>query len=205
MTSELSFLDRVSIARPCSATLEEMAPVDGDRVKYCDHCHLNVHNLSAMTRSQAETFLRDNTGKLCIAYLAAQDGGVVTRSGTAAPYVHAVRRERVSRQARMMTLAALLTCVLMGPSAHAATKGQKSAAAKSPVAKSPATKPDKKSLMTVGHRAYRVGRVVMPRNGAKAVQQPPKSDEAPQKKTTSARPDDAARYDTKGWTVGVKY
>ncbi|MBL0869825.1 MAG: hypothetical protein IBJ18_04535 [Phycisphaerales bacterium] len=54
----LPLLDRVQIAAPCPARWEDMA--GDDKVRHCELCKLNVHNLSAMTRDEAETLLRSN-------------------------------------------------------------------------------------------------------------------------------------------------
>src|SRR3954463_16718116 len=98
MTTEISFLDRVKIAKPCPAAWEEMQPVDGDRVRYCDQCRLQVHNLSAMTGVEAETLLRETAGRLCVAYFARPDGTVVTQPEAGLPHVASVRRQMASRR-----------------------------------------------------------------------------------------------------------
>lgn len=176
MRTEISFLDRVEIGRPCPASLDAMAQVDGNRVRYCDRCRLNVHNLSAMTHTEAETLLRENPGKLCIAYFAREDGAVVTRGEPSAPYIQSVRRQLMSRRARLlMTFTVLLGCTLIRVPAVADSKRQAGH-----TAKSPATAPANLPLMTMGHRAYRAGRRVGTTHTVKPVHKPAtKSEERP--------------------------
>src|SRR3954468_18948732 len=70
-------LDRIEIASPCSASWEEM---EGDqRVRFCEHCKLNVYNLSEMPRSEAEAFMHERTGRTCVRLYRRADGTVLTR------------------------------------------------------------------------------------------------------------------------------
>ena len=49
-----------------------------DRVRFCKHCSLNVYNLSAMTRAQAEAHVNNHEGRLCASFYRRQDGTIVT-------------------------------------------------------------------------------------------------------------------------------
>jgi len=70
-------LDVIEIANPCPADWEAM---HGDsRVRFCDHCQLNVYNLSAMTRPQAERLLKEKEGHLCVRLYKRLDGTVITQ------------------------------------------------------------------------------------------------------------------------------
>ncbi len=53
----LSILDRVRIASPCSMKWEDME--GDDRTRFCRECSLHVHNISAMSRAEAERFLHE--------------------------------------------------------------------------------------------------------------------------------------------------
>jgi hypothetical protein len=53
----LSVLDRVRIASPCPARWEDMTPTGDGAVRHCGQCNLKVHNLSAMSRGEAEALL----------------------------------------------------------------------------------------------------------------------------------------------------
>ena len=46
------FLKNITIPSPCSADWNSMK--GNDQVRFCEHCDLSVHNLSQMTRHQAE-------------------------------------------------------------------------------------------------------------------------------------------------------
>ncbi|HEX6813876.1 MAG TPA: hypothetical protein VF384_19800 [Planctomycetota bacterium] len=71
-------LDEIAIASPCSADWNQMK--GDERRRFCASCKLHVHNLSAMTASQAEELLRDaGKGRLCVRYYRRADGTVLTR------------------------------------------------------------------------------------------------------------------------------
>ena len=76
MKREKSPLDRVEVASPCSAAWEEM--IGDERVRFCDLCALNVYNLSAMGRKEAEELVRAHEGRLCIRYYKRRDGTLLT-------------------------------------------------------------------------------------------------------------------------------
>jgi hypothetical protein len=76
MKREKSPLDCVEVAAPCSASWEEMA--GDERVRFCDHCALNVYNLSAMSRKEAEETVRAHEGRLCIRFYKRRDGRLLT-------------------------------------------------------------------------------------------------------------------------------
>jgi hypothetical protein len=78
MQSDIRLLDQIRIEEPCTAAWEEMTPVDGDRVRYCFHCQLNVHNLSEMSREEAEALLSSTEGRLCVQYAQRADGKILT-------------------------------------------------------------------------------------------------------------------------------
>ena len=42
--------------------------------RFCGECGLHVHNLSAMTRDEAEAFLANRTGRVCVAFRPKDDG-----------------------------------------------------------------------------------------------------------------------------------
>lgn len=71
-------LDSLRIASPCTADWSKM--VGNDRTRFCADCRLNVHNLSAMTRDQAEELLRAaGQGRLCVRFHRRADGTVLTQ------------------------------------------------------------------------------------------------------------------------------
>jgi hypothetical protein len=70
-------LDRLTVASPCTASWDDMR--GGDRVRFCDHCQLNVYNLSALTRSAAEKLVIDREGRLCVRFYRRPDDTVLTQ------------------------------------------------------------------------------------------------------------------------------
>ena len=99
MKRERSPLDRVEVAAPCSASWEEMA--GNERVRFCDHCALNVYNLSAMSRKEAEEMVRAHEGRLCIRFYKRHDGvwGTAFDQNTGAFHQHASYGLAISHQA----------------------------------------------------------------------------------------------------------
>ena len=77
MSKFTSPLDNVKVASPCAANWDEMY---GDaRRRYCGECKLNVYNLSAMSRQEAETLVTETEGRLCIRFYQRKDGTVITQ------------------------------------------------------------------------------------------------------------------------------
>ena len=60
------FLNNVTIPSPCTADWNSM--IGNDQVRFCEHCNLDVHNLSLMTRNQAERLVARANGRLCVRY-----------------------------------------------------------------------------------------------------------------------------------------
>src|SRR4051812_11090913 len=66
------------IETPCPKRWETMR---GDaKRRFCDHCQLHVHNLSAMSAAERERFVDASRGQACIAYELRGDGSMVTLS-----------------------------------------------------------------------------------------------------------------------------
>src|SRR4051812_14611274 len=70
-------LAKVRIAAPCKAEWEKM--IGNHRVKFCGQCNLNVYNLSEMTRTQAESLIAANEGRLCVRFYSRRDGSIITQ------------------------------------------------------------------------------------------------------------------------------
>lgn len=71
-------LDRVRIAKPCQVPWSSMQ--GGEVTRHCGSCKKNVHNLSAMTKNEAESFLASQAavGEVpCITYYRRLDGTLV--------------------------------------------------------------------------------------------------------------------------------
>lgn len=70
-------LDNIKIASPCPADWNEMYGDDCKR--FCSECKLNVYNISNMTRQEAESFLINSEGRVCVKFYRRKDGTVLTK------------------------------------------------------------------------------------------------------------------------------
>ncbi len=113
MTTRLPVvLESLRIAAPCTADWDQMA--GDERVRFCGKCEKNVYNLSAMTRSEAETLVREKESKLCLRLYQRQDGTVLTSDCPVG-----VRRQRLRQRVwasvtSMTASVALMLGVLTG-------------------------------------------------------------------------------------------
>lgn len=78
MGRQLTVLDRVEVASPCHAEWDLM--VGDDRVRFCERCALNVYNLSAMPRGEAERLVQTTEGRLCVRFYRRADGTLLTEN-----------------------------------------------------------------------------------------------------------------------------
>ena len=69
-------LTNVSVAAPCPADWDSM--IGGDRVRFCSQCQLNVYNLSAMSKFEAESLIARTEGRLCVRFYRRKDGSILT-------------------------------------------------------------------------------------------------------------------------------
>jgi hypothetical protein len=95
MATHTSPLDHVKVATPCSARWEEMA--GDDRARFCSHCNLNVYNLSAMRRDEAEALVASAEGRLCVRFYRRNDGTIITQD---CPIGMQAARQRTFRRIR---------------------------------------------------------------------------------------------------------
>jgi ankyrin repeat protein len=65
------------IPAPCEADWDSM--IGNERVRFCEHCHLRVTNLSALTRQEAMRLVARSEGRLCVRFVKRLDGRVVTK------------------------------------------------------------------------------------------------------------------------------
>ena len=66
MSKSIPIIDQIRINNPCTADWDSM--IGNDEVRFCEHCAKDVHNLSAMTRAEAERLVANSNGNLCIRY-----------------------------------------------------------------------------------------------------------------------------------------
>lgn len=67
-------LSRIHLAFHCPADWEAME--GDDRQRFCGHCRMHVHNLSAMTREEAEVLMA-SAEKPCVRFQRRADGTTV--------------------------------------------------------------------------------------------------------------------------------
>jgi hypothetical protein len=96
-----NFLNNLTIPSPCRADWNSM--IGNDQVRFCEHCSLDVHNLSQLSRSQAERLVARSHGRLCVRYHHDPAGRLLNLPGQK---LHRISR-RVSRIAAGAFTAAL--------------------------------------------------------------------------------------------------
>lgn len=87
-------LDRIAVASPCLVAWDDMT--GNDRVRFCNQCNLNVYNISAMTKPEAESFIANAEGRICAKFYRRADGTVLTQD---CPVGLRAVRKKVSRAA----------------------------------------------------------------------------------------------------------
>lgn len=92
MTEPIQKLDRLYVATPCSADWESMQ--GNDKIRFCQHCNLNVYNISMMTKARAEALISSSEGRLCTKFYRRMDGTILTKD---CPVGLSALRRRVSR------------------------------------------------------------------------------------------------------------
>ena len=95
-------LSGVKIASPCPADWNSM--LGGERVRFCGQCRLNVYNLSAMPRDEAEALSTNYEGRLCLRFYRRRDGSILTQD---CPVGLARLKQRASRLRRALGTAML--------------------------------------------------------------------------------------------------
>jgi hypothetical protein len=64
--SKQSLIEAVRIENPCEKDWNEMR--GGEKVRVCDHCALEVNNVSALSRREALRLVRRTSGRICLRY-----------------------------------------------------------------------------------------------------------------------------------------
>jgi hypothetical protein len=85
-------LDKIRVASPCNARWDDMS--GDERARFCGQCRKSVYNLSAMTRVQIETLIREKEGKFCGRFYRRPDGRMLTAD---CPTGLRRRRDRLAR------------------------------------------------------------------------------------------------------------
>ncbi len=69
-------LELIQVEKPCAADWQKM-PGD-DRSRFCTHCQQHVHDLSAMSRVEAERLICESAGNQCVRFSRARNGTIIT-------------------------------------------------------------------------------------------------------------------------------
>src|ERR1041385_8607662 len=102
-------LAHVHVASPCKSDWDQM--IGTDRVRFCGQCSLNVYNLSAMTRDQAESLIAANEGRLCVRFYRRNDGSILAQD---CPVGLAAVRARISYWTKAAAAAVLTFLAAIG-------------------------------------------------------------------------------------------
>jgi hypothetical protein len=92
-----------------------------DRVRFCDHCNLNVFNISELSRSEAEKLIASTEGRLCARLFRRADGTVLTKDCPVG--LRALRRRVAKRTAAIFAAIVSLSAVALGQ--HGSAKNGK--------------------------------------------------------------------------------
>lgn len=164
-------LDQVRIAAPCGESWEAM---DGNaRTRFCAGCGHHVHNLSAMSRAEAQDVLARADGRVCIRFHPKPNGSPMTSEDVAAFQNQPTAPVRPANWPRRWAAAAswavaLLTAGLGGARANVASTH--------PYARSQA-KPG--HGLTASGPLYRLGRIARPRRATRSATEHSRTKEPP--------------------------
>lgn len=113
MSRTISLTDRIHVPGPCPMAWSALQPVpgQGDRARFCTHCNLHVHDISAMTRSHADHVIADSQGHLCVNFLRDPEGHPIALDRPRA-LAKAHRRER--RHVALARVGRLAACIGLG-------------------------------------------------------------------------------------------
>jgi hypothetical protein len=67
---------KVEIKTPCTVAWDQWT--EGERVRFCDECKMNVHNLSAMSDKEVKELFANKNERVCVFMKQRPDGSVVT-------------------------------------------------------------------------------------------------------------------------------
>lgn len=107
-------LDKIQVTSPCTTDWQGM--MGDDKTRFCDTCNKRVYNLSAMTRREVVTLVRETNGRFCARVLRDADGSVITAAENVG--LNLIRL-RASKFASAVVSAALSLSPLVVASANA--------------------------------------------------------------------------------------
>ncbi len=102
MSRSIHSFDRINIPAPCDADWDSM--IGNDRVRFCEHCKLDVTNLSALTRPEAMRLVERSEGRLCVRFVTRPGGRLLTKQLPGKVHQIARRASRIAAGAFSATL-----------------------------------------------------------------------------------------------------
>jgi hypothetical protein len=99
-------LEQLRIDSPCPADFDAMQGTGPTR--FCTHCNKHVHDLSAMTRADAERLVCEAAGSLCVRFARDEVSGQVLTLG----YAPAPRQRRWPLWAALVTAIASIAAAI---------------------------------------------------------------------------------------------
>lgn len=117
MPRPMRSFDRIDIPAPCDADWDSM--LGNDQVRFCEHCALHVTDLSAMTRRKAMDFVARSEGRVCVRFIQAPNGRVLTRSMPEKLYRIQRRVSRLAASAFTATLSVSTAIAQSSPNSSA--------------------------------------------------------------------------------------
>ena len=68
----------IEIKTPCTADWDSM--IGDDRIRFCEHCNLNVNDLSQLTPKRVRRLVTKSNSRLCIRYQKRRDGSPIIKA-----------------------------------------------------------------------------------------------------------------------------
>jgi hypothetical protein len=114
-------LEDITFTFRCQETWTDMA--GSDTLRHCGHCDKDVYDLSALTRTDAETLLQKTRGKICVRMYRTADGRVITADepamsqplGSCGSFTASKRHPRARALWRKLSAGAAAAAVVMQP------------------------------------------------------------------------------------------
>jgi hypothetical protein len=103
-------VERLRIATPCPISWEQMT--GNSQVRFCDHCQLNVYNISELSRSEAESLIASAEGRLCARLYRRADGTILTKDCPVG--LRALKRRLAKRTAAIFAAIVSLSAAVLG-------------------------------------------------------------------------------------------
>ena len=92
----------IEIKTPCTADWDSM--IGNDRIRFCEHCNLNVNDLSQLTPKRVRRLVTKSNGRLCLRYQRRRDGSPIIKAVPAKLHKIGRRASRIAAGAFTATL-----------------------------------------------------------------------------------------------------